>query len=155
MGFSTRLMKSIAGHLGEEYAADVQEYDSVLQDILGNIDALHWSENDQAYCDLLLKGNDVDYVCHKGYLSLFPMILGLLPADSPKLVAILDMMRDENELWTPYGLRSLSASDAKFNTGENYWRGPIWMNVNYLALQSLYNVGIRILARVIQDEKLT
>ncbi|KAI9287289.1 glycoside hydrolase [Umbelopsis sp. AD052] len=140
MGFSTRLMKSIAGHLGEEYAADVQEYDSVLQDILGNIDALHWSENDQAYCDLLLQGGDsVDYVCHKGYLSLFPMILGLLPTDSPKLDAILDMMRDENELWTPYGLRSLSVSDAKFNTGENYWRGPIWMNVNYLALQSLHN----------------
>lgn len=145
-------MKSIAGYLGEEYAADVQQYDSVLQDILGNIDALHWSENDQAYCDLLLKGNDVDYVCHKGYLSLFPMILGLLPADSPKLVAILDMMRDEKELWTPYGLRSLSASDAKFNTGENYWRGPIWMNVNYLALQSLYNVGIGILIRFIINE---
>jgi mannosyl-oligosaccharide glucosidase len=142
MGFSTRLMKSIATHLGDEYLADVEEYDVVMRDILNNIDALHWSKKDQAYCDLLLQGNGVEHLCHKGYLSLFPMILGLLPADSPKLGAILDLMKDENELWTPYGLRSLSASDPKFNTGENYWRGPIWMNVNYLALQSLYNVRI-------------
>lgn len=140
MGFSTRLMKSIATHLGDEYLADVREYDVVMDDILSNIDALHWSEEEQAYCDLLLKGNGVEHLCHKGYLSLFPMILGLLPADSPKLDAILNLMKDEKELWTPYGLRSLSASDPKFNTGENYWRGPIWMNINYLALQSLYNV---------------
>ncbi|CAO3659074.1 unnamed protein product [Umbelopsis vinacea] len=139
MGFSTRLMKSIATHLGDEYLADVREYDVVMDDILSNIDALHWSEEEQAYCDLLLKGNGIEHLCHKGYLSLFPMILGLLPADSPKLDAILNLMKDEKELWTPYGLRSLSASDPKFNTGENYWRGPIWMNINYLALQSLYN----------------
>ncbi|KAJ2960663.1 hypothetical protein NQZ79_g4028 [Umbelopsis isabellina] len=139
MAFSTRLMKSIATHLGEEYKSDVEQYDQVLQNLLRNIDTIHWSKNDQAYCDVLLTDSGVDPVCHKGYLSLFPLILGLLPADSPKLGAILDLIRDENELWTPYGLRSLSASDPKFNTGENYWRGPIWMNVNYLTLQSLHN----------------
>jgi mannosyl-oligosaccharide glucosidase len=140
MAFSTRLMKSIATHLGEEYKPDVEQYEQVLQNLLSNIDTLHWSKNDKAYCDVLLNDIGVDHICHKGYISLFPLILGLLPADSPKLGAILDLIRDENELWTPYGLRSLSAADPKFNTGENYWRGPIWMNVNYLTLQSLHNV---------------
>lgn len=84
------------------------------------------------------------HVCHKGYISLFPMILGLLPADSPKLSATLDIIENEDELWSPYGLRSLSLSDPMYNTGEVYWRGPIWLNINYLTLQSLYNVSIYI-----------
>ncbi|CAO3614551.1 unnamed protein product [Mucor fragilis] len=90
------------------------------------------------YCDQALQDNKPVHVCHKGYLSLFPMTLGLLPADSPKLGAILDIIENEDELWSPYGLRSLSASDPIFGTGENYWRGPIWININYLTLQSLY-----------------
>lgn len=75
------------------------------------------------------------------------MALGLLPADSPKLGAILDMIQDENELWSPYGLRSLSASDPKYNTGEVYWRGPVWININYLTLQSLYNVRAKLVGK--------
>lgn len=94
------------------------------------------------YCDQALQDNKPVHVCHKGYLSLFPMTLGLLPADSPKLGAILDIIENEDELWSPYGLRSLSASDPIFGTGENYWRGPIWININYLTLQSLYKVCI-------------
>lgn len=87
------------------------------------------------------------HVCHKGYPSLLPLCLGLLPVDSPKLKAILDDIEDEKQFWSPYGLRSLSASDEFYNTGEIYWRGPIWININYLTLQSLYNVSKMILKR--------
>ena len=83
-------------------------------------------------------------MCHKGYVSLIPFGLGLIPVDSPKLGATLDLIEDEKELWSPYGLRSLSASDPKYRTGEEYWRGPIWMNINYLTLQSLHNVSYTI-----------
>ena len=79
-------------------------------------------------------------VCHKGYISIFPLLLGLVPADSPHLGALLDMMSDPAHLWSEYGLRSLSKSDEFYSTGENYWRGPIWANMNYLALSSLYKV---------------
>jgi mannosyl-oligosaccharide glucosidase len=79
-------------------------------------------------------------VCHKGYISIFPLLLGLVPADSPHLGALLDVMSDPAHLWSEYGLRSLSKSDEFYSTGENYWRGPIWANMNYLALSSLYKV---------------
>ena len=69
------------------------------------------------------------------------MLLGLLLPDSPHLGAILDMMRDPEHLWSPYGLRSLSLSHPEFGKGENYWKGPIWIQMNYLALQSLYKVS--------------
>lgn len=80
------------------------------------------------------------HVCHKGYLSLFPFLLGLLPPDSPHLGAILDLLRDPEHLWSPYGLRSLSAAHPEFGQGENYWKGPIWIQMNYLALASLHKV---------------
>lgn len=80
------------------------------------------------------------HVCHKGYLSLFPVLLGLLPSNSPHLGSILDLLRDPLHLWSPYGLRSLSASHELFGKGENYWKGPIWIQMNYLALSSLYKV---------------
>ena len=81
------------------------------------------------------------HVCHKGYLSIFPMMLCLLPPDSPHLGAILDMVRDPEHLWSPYGLRSLSISHPEFGKGENYWKGPIWIQMNFLALKSLYKVS--------------
>lgn len=70
-------------------------------------------------------------------MSLFPMFLGLVPADSEKLGPILDLIENREELWTPHGLASLSQSDPSFGTGENYWRGPIWININYLVLRTL------------------
>ena len=82
------------------------------------------------------------HVCDKGYLSLFPFLLGLLPADSPHLGAILEMLRDPKHLWSPYGLRSLSASHPEFGQGENYWKGPIWIQMNYLALRALHSVRV-------------
>ena len=79
-------------------------------------------------------------MCHKGYLSLFPFVLELLPPTSPHLGHILDLVHDPEHLWSSYGIRSLSASHPEFGKGENYWKGPIWMHINYLALRALHNV---------------
>lgn len=65
-------------------------------------------------------------------------MLSLLPPSAPQVGAILDMLHDPNHLWSPYGLRSLSASHPEFGQGENYWKSPIWMPMNYLTLGALY-----------------
>ncbi|KAK7043704.1 Processing alpha glucosidase I [Paramarasmius palmivorus] len=65
-------------------------------------------------------------------------MLSLLPPDSPHLGAILDLVRDPEHLWSPYGLRSLSASHPEYGQGENYWKGPIWVQMNYLVLGALH-----------------
>ncbi len=74
---------------------------------------------------------------HSGYISLLPFALKLVPVDSPKIDAILNQLQDPNGVWSDYGIRSLSKSDAYYGKGENYWRGPIWMNINYLILDAL------------------
>jgi mannosyl-oligosaccharide glucosidase len=77
------------------------------------------------------------HICHRGYISLFPFLLGLLPPDSPRLKPILDVIEDPRHLWSPYGIRSLSASHPLYGKDENYWRGPIWVQMNWLALKAL------------------
>lgn len=119
---------------------DIEEYIVHESLINKNLNALHWNEEEKMYCDVTI---DEDYeedkfVCHKGYISLFPFLVGgIINPDSEKLKPILDLISDPEHLWSPYGLRSLSKSDKLFGTGENYWRGPIWININYLALQRL------------------
>lgn len=110
--------------------------------------ALHCFLDNQLAGLLLVYMIDESYhVCHKGYLSLFPFLLSLLPPDSPHLGSVLDLLRDPQHLWSPYGLRSLSASHPEFATGENYWKGPIWIQMNYLALQALHEVSMKALRR--------
>ncbi|RDB24187.1 putative mannosyl-oligosaccharide glucosidase [Hypsizygus marmoreus] len=137
MAFFTRTMKEIAGFVGE--VDDEITFGEIEKAILENIDDLHWNEEQKMYCDVNVNDEDESYhVCHRGYLSLFPFLLSLLPPSAPQLGHILDLLRDPNHLWSPYGLRSLSASHPEFGQGENYWKGPIWVQMNYLALAALH-----------------
>ncbi|CAD5226415.1 unnamed protein product [Bursaphelenchus xylophilus] len=77
-----------------------------------------------------------------GYVSLFPFLLKLLPAESEELEIILDELSNPQLLWTPYGLRSLAKNCSYYdqkNTPHDppYWRGNVWINLNYMALEAL------------------
>jgi mannosyl-oligosaccharide glucosidase len=116
-------------------AAEFARYDEA---IVRNIDDLHWSDKEKTYCDATIDDYEEHIlVCHKGYISLFPFLTGLVGAESKRLGAVLDLMEDEEELWSEFGLRSLSKSDELYHTGEDYWRGPVWMPINYLAVSQL------------------
>lgn len=136
VGMMTRSIRRIATFIDEN--EDAREYEGYETAIVRNIDDLHWNAEQKTYCDATIDDYEESvHVCHKGYISIFPFLTGLLPPDSPRLGAILDTISDENELWTPFGLRSLSKSDEFYQTGEDYWRSPIWMNMNYLAVKAL------------------
>jgi len=91
-----------------------------------------------------IKKVKVQMVEHFGYVSLFPMMLRVLPAESEELGAVLRALRDPAQLWTPWGLRSISKK-SNYYRRENapgdapYWRGPIWINLQLLALHGLHH----------------
>ncbi|KAI5295719.1 Processing alpha glucosidase I, partial [Ascosphaera atra] len=140
VGMMTSSLKNIADVLGDE--DDVAEFAGYEKAILRNIDDLHWNEKEQMYCDATIdEYEEHSLVCHKGYISLFPFMTGLLDANSPRLGAILDLIGDREELWSDFGIRSLSKNDEFYGTDENYWRGPIWININYMILKNLLDVA--------------
>ncbi|KAF0750666.1 hypothetical protein AaE_006629 [Aphanomyces astaci] len=81
----------------------------------------------------------LQFVRRVGYVSFFPLFLQILPLNSPKLAPLGTLVA--NELLSLHGLMSLSPRDLYFERPNApgdapYWRGPIWMNINYLALVS-------------------
>ncbi|KAK4413227.1 Mannosyl-oligosaccharide glucosidase GCS1 [Sesamum alatum] len=81
-------------------------------------------------------------VPHIGYVSLFPFMSRLIPPDSWILEKQLDLISNTSTLWTKFGLRSLAKTSSLYmqrNTEHDppYWRGPIWMNMNYMILSAL------------------
>lgn len=85
---------------------------------------------------------ELQFVPHFGYNSIMPLALNLLPFDSPELGTVLRQLESQELLWSPYGLRSLAANSSmymQYNTRDDapYWRGPIWININFLVLRTL------------------
>lgn len=87
---------------------------------------------------------------HIGYNALFPMFFRLVK-NSQRLNAILDLIEGINNkstenislLTKSCGLRSLSKSSPLYkvrNTMHDppYWRGSVWINMQYLACSSLF-----------------
>lgn len=90
----------------------------------------------------VLKEPEYQFVNTIGYVSLFPLMLEIIEPQSDKLSIVLDQIQDAKLLWTKYGLRSLAKNSLyyeKRNTEHDppYWRGAIWINLNYLTLKSL------------------
>ena len=155
MALASKVMRDLSEIIGVSSSKLYKSHYDVLRDN-GLLDELHWSETQ--YADYGFHSDNVklvrerpkdrqrqdmnsmpfiretitppknQYVNSVGYVSLFPLILELLDADSPKLEATLNHINDPKHLWTNYGLRSLSKSapiyDQK-NTEHDppYWRG--------------------------------
>lgn len=144
VGASASALLQVAEFLGAKEDAELYRWQ--LEDVKRNLDSLHWDSTKGAYCDATVvesnKKAHYEHVCHLGYVSLSPLLLGLMNASHPNLPAVLDSLRDPNQLWSPHGIRSLSAADEFYGTGENYWRGAVWMNMNVLAVLRLREVAL-------------
>lgn len=136
VGLMAKSLLNIADALGLE--EDVERYQKITHAIERNLNDLHWSEGEGCFCDATVDDfEEHQLVCHKGYVSITPFLVGLISPEDPKLDKILDLIGDEEHLFSDYGLRSLSKQDKFYGTEENYWRSPVWINMNYLAIAQL------------------
>lgn len=137
VGVMTKSMKIMASILNIE--EDIKTYTKIEEDILENLNKLHWSTEENSYCDVSVDEDDNNiHVCYKGYVTLLPFMTKLVPGeDIEKINHYIDILSDPEELWSDYGIRSLSKSSELYRSGENYWRSPIWVQMNYLILDSL------------------
>jgi len=118
---------------------DGSKFKNDFNKILTNIDLYHWDPITNLYQDIIYHSNNQskEYFKTHGYINYFPFLLSIMKEDSDKLLPLSNTVKDPRELWSRYGIRSLSVQDPHFGTNENYWRGPVWFNINYLFVQAL------------------
>jgi Mannosylglycerate hydrolase MGH1-like glycoside hydrolase domain len=70
--------------------------------------------------------------------NLFPLVTGRMPPSITKrLVAHLI---NENEFWPLFPVPTVALNDPKYNPNQ-MWRGPTWVNINYLLIEGLLRSG--------------
>ncbi len=131
-----------------------------LAKIAGAIDepgeAIKWSDGANALAQRII---DRSWDAQSGYFwakkdgnrvkvrtpfNLFPLITGRLPTDiSDRLVAHLT---NPHEFWPRYPVPSVALDDPTYNPSQ-MWRGPTWVNVNYLLIEGLQRSGYPDVAR--------
>jgi glycogen debranching enzyme len=83
--------------------------------------------------------------------SLFPLITGQMPPEiSNRLVMHL---MDERQFWSRYPVPTVAMDDPKYNPYQ-MWRGPTWVNVNYLLIEGLERSGYPAIARELRQRTL-
>lgn len=70
--------------------------------------------------------------------SLFPLMTGRLPPDITH--RLVEHLIDEREFWPRYPVPTVALNDPKYDA-LTMWRGPTWMNVNYLLIEGLQRTG--------------
>jgi putative isomerase len=70
--------------------------------------------------------------------NLYPLLTGRMPKTiEEKLIRHLFL---REEFWTRYPIPSVAANDPQFEP-ETMWRGPTWVNINYLFVDGLERIG--------------
>jgi putative isomerase len=83
--------------------------------------------------------------------NLYPLLTGRMPLEIvDRLVAHLT---DEREFWTPFPVPTVARDDPHFDP-LCMWRGPTWVNVNYLLIEGLERTGHAALAQTLRRRTL-
>ena len=83
--------------------------------------------------------------------SLYPLWTGRLgPAVNERLIAHL---RDPRTFWAKHPLPTVALSDPKFDPRQ-MWRGPVWININYIFVEALQRIGQPELAQDLAERTL-
>lgn len=83
--------------------------------------------------------------------NLFPLLTGRMPPEiTVRLVAHLV---DEKQFWPRYPVPTVALADPKYDPVQ-MWRGPTWVNVNYLLIEGLQRSGHPNLARDLRHRTL-
>lgn len=133
MANEMRCMAQIADILN--YNIEANEYNLKFNAIKNDINSKLWSEKDGFYYDY-----DIDNHCFhniSSVASFLPLFSGVCESrQAEKLIAKLS---DKSEYNSAFPIPSLTKKSSYF--GDDMWRGPVWINYNYMIAEGLKSFG--------------
>lgn len=135
----------IAGVIGEADDADLWERRA--QAMLQRIIRLRWDPE----AGLFWASRDGARVRVQTPFNLFPLLTGRLPSKIAE--RLVSNLTDERQFWTRYPVPTVSINESKYDPTQ-MWRGPTWININYLLIEGLLRSGYTDLARELRRRTL-
>jgi len=83
--------------------------------------------------------------------NLHPLWTGRLPEEV--VDRLIDHLTDPEEFWTDYPIPTVARNDAKYDS-HRMWRGPTWININYIFVEALAQSGRVKLAEELRERTL-
>lgn len=106
-----------------------------------------WSKKDGFYYDRNLEKGLIKIKAISSFTPLFAKV-----ADKKQAKAIIKHLTNKKEFWTPFPVPSISQDEPSFS--DDMWRGPIWINYNYLIIEGLMRYGFKDIAMKIVKKTL-
>lgn len=105
-----------------------------------------WDDEAGLYLDF-----DIENNCRSRILSsagFLPLISG--SPDANKVKKMVALLRDPAKFGTALPIPSIARDDDSFST--DMWRGPVWININFMIAEALKNYGETVLADEIEQK---
>ncbi|MCI0477302.1 MAG: hypothetical protein L0Y55_13720 [Anaerolineales bacterium] len=83
--------------------------------------------------------------------NLYPLLSGHL--DLAKRKRLLDHLFNPDEFWLEHPIPTVAKNDPQYDPNQ-MWRGPTWVNINYLFIEGLARNGYPEQARALRDKTL-
>jgi putative isomerase len=125
-------LSDIAAVIGETEEGIKWKEQSIL--LMKRMDEILWDESAGLYFAHHVKQT----IPLKTPFSLFPLLEGNLTLE--KSSRLVKHIFNEETFWTEFPVPSVARDESKFDP-EQMWRGPAWVNVNYLLIEGMTRSG--------------
>lgn len=138
-------LSKIARVLGE--TADARRWAEHADQMAHRMIQLMWD----AQAGLFWASRNGQWVNVRTPFNLFPLITGRLPPEITK--RLVTHLTDASQFWPRYPVPTVALNDSHYNPHQ-MWRGPTWVNVNYLLIEGLERTGYLAVARELRHRTL-
>ena len=150
--FNALLVRSNDGliALGKQLGLDTTEIQSYNNRTIEAINAKLWNAEQGFYYDYDLKNKrPIAIKTSSGFMPLFAGICS--PAQAEQLGWHLTHSFVQNDQWKL--VPSTAADEPTFNAVK-YWRGPVWINLNWMLYHGLLRYGMQELAQKVKEDSI-
>ncbi|MHA1368952.1 MAG: amylo-alpha-1,6-glucosidase, partial [Promethearchaeota archaeon] len=101
-----------------------------------------WDDDVGFYFDKAFAGDfKGEFIGPKMISGFYPLFAGVVPKD--RIGLLLEHLTRQTEFWTAFPVPSVARDEPSFSVGMNMWRGPTWINTNYMIIKGLKKYGFR------------
>ena len=127
---------------------EAKKWDARAKELRDTIRKFHWSEKVGIYNDVLADKSISDAITPAIY---WPLWAGV--ATKKQAVKSAEYVSDPKMFGAKWPMPSVAVGDPRF-MARSYWRGPVWINLNWVGIRGLERCGQKAAAAALREKTL-